>query len=58
MDPEDLADEVRTFQAICTRVCDRHNGHIINYLGDGILVIFGYPCAREFDTEHAVRAGM
>ena len=58
MDPEDLADEVRTFQAICTRVCDRHNGHIINYLGDGILVIFGYPWAREFDTEHAVRAGM
>ena len=58
MDPEDLADEIRVFQTLCTRACDTYHGHISNYLGDGILVLFGHPCASEFDPEHAVRAGM
>ena len=58
MDPEDLADEIRVFQSLCTRVADKFHGNISNYLGDGILVLFGYPYANEFDAEHAVRASL
>ena len=58
LDPEDLADEIRVFQTLCSGVAERYHGHIANYLGDGILVLFGHPFASEFDPEHAVRAGM
>lgn len=58
MDPEDLADEIRVFQALCTKVADKYHGNISNYLGDGVLVLFGHPHANEFDAEHAVRAGI
>jgi len=58
MDPEDLADDIRVFQSLCTSVADRYHGNISNYLGDGILVLFGYPCSNEFDAEHALRASI
>ena len=58
MDPEDLADDIRVFQSLCTTVSDRYNGNISNYLGDGILVLFGYPKSNEFDAEHALRASL
>ncbi len=58
MDPEDLADEIRVFQTLCTRVADKYHGNISNFLGDGILVLFGHPHASEFDAEHAVRASL
>ena len=58
LDPEDLADEIRVFQTLCAEVAEKYHGHISNYLGDGILVLFGHPLASEFDPEHAVRAGM
>jgi class 3 adenylate cyclase/tetratricopeptide (TPR) repeat protein len=58
MDPEDLADDIRVFQSICTAVADRYQGNISNYLGDGILVLFGYPCSNEFDAEHALHASL
>ena len=58
MDPEDLADEIRVVQTICASVAERFHGHIHNYLGDGIMVLFGHPYASEFDPEFAIRAGM
>ena len=58
MDPEDLADEIRVFQTLCTKVADKYHGHISNFLGDGILVFFGHPYSNEFDPEHAARAGL
>lgn len=58
LDPEDLADEIRVFQTLCGGVAEKYHGHISNYLGDGILVLFGHPVASEFDSEHAVRAGL
>ncbi len=58
LDPEDLADEIRVFQTLCGEVSHKHHGHIANYLGDGILVLFGHPYANEFAPQHAAHAGM
>ena len=58
MDPEDLSEDIREFQGICTSIADTYQGHISNYLGDGILILFGHPHASEFSPERAVRAGL
>src|SRR4030095_15020685 len=43
LDPEDLREVVRAYQAICAEVIQRFDGYIAQYLGDGLLVYFGYP---------------
>jgi TOMM system kinase/cyclase fusion protein len=58
LDPEDLRDVVRAYQDTCARVIARYDGHIAQYLGDGLLVYFGYPLAHEDDAQRAVRAGL
>jgi class 3 adenylate cyclase/predicted ATPase len=58
LDPEDLRDVVRAYQATCAKVIARFEGHIAQYLGDGLLVYFGYPLAHEDDAQRAVRAGL
>lgn len=58
MDPEDLAKDIHEFQTICTRIADACDGHISNYLGDGVMVLFGHPLASEFSPERAARAGL
>jgi class 3 adenylate cyclase len=58
LDPEDWRDVVRTYQATCAEVIQRFEGHIAQYLGDGLLVYFGYPQAHEDDAQRAVRAGL
>jgi class 3 adenylate cyclase/predicted ATPase len=58
LDPEDLREVVRQYQAVCAKVIARYDGHIAQYLGDGILVYFGYPKAHENDAQRAVRAGL
>ncbi len=58
LDPEDLRDVLRAYQAACAEVIDRYDGHIAKYIGDGLLVYFGYPQAHEDDAERAVRAGL
>jgi class 3 adenylate cyclase len=57
LDPEDLREVVRAYQEAAARAVDRYEGHIAQYLGDGLLVYFGYPKAHEQDAERAVRAG-
>src|SRR5215471_11113535 len=47
LDPEDLRQVVRTYQDTCAKVIARYEGHIAQYLGDGLLVYFGYPLAHE-----------
>src|SRR5262245_61811438 len=42
LDPEDLREVVQAYQATCARVIARYDGHIAQYLGDGLLVYFGY----------------
>ena len=58
LDPEDLREVVRAYQQTCAAVIQRFDGHIAQYLGDGLLVYFGYPQAHEDDAQRAVRAGL
>jgi class 3 adenylate cyclase len=58
LDPEEWREVVRAYQDTCARVIARFEGHIAQYLGDGLLVYFGYPLAHEDDAQRAVRAGL
>jgi class 3 adenylate cyclase/tetratricopeptide (TPR) repeat protein len=58
LDPEDLRAVVRAYQATCAEVIQRFDGHIAQYLGDGLLVYFGYPQAHEDTVQRAVRSGL
>jgi len=58
LDPEDLREVVRAYQDTCAKVIARFEGYIAQYLGDGLLVYFGYPVAHEDDAQRAVRAGL
>ena len=58
LDPEDWRAVVRAYQETCAKVIARYEGHIAQYLGDGLLVYFGYPQAHEDDAQRAVRAGL
>ena len=57
LDPEDLAVVIGSYHAACAEVVGRWDGHVARYMGDGVLVYFGYPKAHEDDAERAVRAG-
>ena len=58
LDPEEWRELVRAYQETCAKVIARFEGHIAQYLGDGLLVYFGYPLAHEDDAQRAVRAGL
>ena len=58
LDPEDLREVVRAYQETAAEVIVRFAGHIAQYLGDGLLVYFGYPQAHENDAERAIRSGL
>jgi TOMM system kinase/cyclase fusion protein len=58
LDPEDWREVVRAYQETATAVIQRFDGHIAQYLGDGLLVYFGYPQAHEDDARRAVRTGL
>src|SRR5262245_2462387 len=58
LDPEDYRTVVQQYQQICMEVIQRHDGYLAQYLGDGLLVYFGYPIAHEDDARRAVRTGL
>ncbi|MCX4247186.1 adenylate/guanylate cyclase domain-containing protein [Paraliomyxa miuraensis] len=58
LDPEDLMAVVRRYQSTCAQVIERFGGSIAQYLGDGLLVYFGYPTAFEDAPTRAARAGL
>ena len=58
LDPEELREVMRAYYDTCGKVITRFDGHIAQYLGDGLLVFFGYPHAHEDDAQRAVRAGL
>src|SRR5262249_27584096 len=58
LDPEDLREVVRAYQTACAEVIQRFDGYIAQYLGDGLLVYFGYPQAHEDDAQRAIRTGL
>jgi class 3 adenylate cyclase/tetratricopeptide (TPR) repeat protein len=58
LDPEDLREVILSYQEACARAVERFDGHVAKFLGDGILVYFGYPVAREDHPQRAVHAGL
>jgi len=58
LDPEALRELMRSYQETCSQVVDRYDGHIAQYLGDGVMVYFGWPRAHEDDAERAIRSGL
>jgi class 3 adenylate cyclase/tetratricopeptide (TPR) repeat protein len=58
LDPEDMRDVIRAYQDLAVRVVGRFDGHVARFLGDGLLIYFGYPRAHENDAERAILAGL
>jgi predicted ATPase/class 3 adenylate cyclase len=58
MDPEDLREVISAYQKSVAETVSRFGGFVAKYMGDGVLVYFGYPQAHEDDPERAVRAGL
>ncbi len=58
LDPEDLRELIRGYQARVATTIQQFDGFIARYVGDGVLIYFGWPEARETDAERAVRAGL
>ena len=58
MDPEDLRDVMAAYHKCAVETVRRFDGFLAQFLGDGVLVYFGYPHAHEDDAERAVRAGL
>ena len=57
-DPEDLRDLISAYHRVVTETIGRFAGFVAKYMGDGVLIYFGYPRAHEDDAEQAVRAGI
>ena len=58
LDPEDFREVVRAYQETASDVIERYEGHIAQYLGDGLLIYFGWPQAHENDAERAAYTGL
>ena len=58
LDPEDLREVIAAYHRAVTDVVRSFDGFVAKYMGDGVLVYFGYPQAHENDAERAVRAGL
>src|SRR3954471_16136390 len=58
LDPEDFRAVISAYQSCIENIVQQHSGMVARYMGDGALVYFGYPQAREDDTEQAVHAGL
>jgi class 3 adenylate cyclase len=58
IDPEDLREVISAYQKCVAETVQRFGGFVAKYMGDGVLVYFGYPLAHEDDAERAVRAGL
>jgi class 3 adenylate cyclase len=53
-----MREVITAYQKTVTETVDRFGGFVAKYMGDGVLVYFGYPQAHEDDAERAVRAGL
>ncbi len=58
MDPEDLREIISAYQKCVAEAVHHFGGFVARYVGDGVLVYFGYPQAHEDDAERAIRAGL
>ena len=57
-DPEDLAQETLLFHSLCETIVKKHGGYVVDFLGDGILAVFGSPPVDEFACENSIRTGL
>jgi TOMM system kinase/cyclase fusion protein len=57
LDPEELHSVLPAYQELCDKIIQRYEGHVAQYLGNEIMVYFGYPQAHEDDARRAVLAG-
>src|SRR5207244_2360162 len=58
LDPEDLREVIAAYHRAVTQIVAGFDGFVAKYMGDGVLIYFGYPRAHEDDAERAVRAGL
>jgi len=58
LDPEEFREIVRAYQELCGEITHRFDGYVARYLGDGLLIYFGFPVAHEEDAQRAVRTGL
>ncbi|MFY9974225.1 MAG: adenylate/guanylate cyclase domain-containing protein, partial [Chromatiaceae bacterium] len=58
LDPEELRELIQTYRKACGDVVARYDGHVAQYLGDGLLIYFGWPTAYEDAAERGVRSGL
>jgi class 3 adenylate cyclase/predicted ATPase len=58
LDPEDWREIIMSYDSAATEAVERFGGHVAQYLGDGLLVYFGYPRANDDDPQRAVLAGL
>ena len=58
LDPEDLQELMRAYYRVCDSTVKNYDGHVAQYLGDGVLIYFGYPTAHEDDPVRAMQAGL
>ncbi len=58
LDPEEMREVIRVYQAACAKAVGRHGGYLAKFMGDGVLVYFGYPQAQGNDAERAAHAGL
>jgi class 3 adenylate cyclase len=58
MDPEDLREVISAYQKCVAEAVERFGSYVAKFMGDGVLIFFGYPQAHEDDAERAVRAGL
>lgn len=57
-DPEIVLELLTSYKDICATLIERYGGHVLRYVGDGVLATFGYPRAREDDAARAVATGL
>ena len=58
LDPEDLRQVILAYQQVCAEEIRRFDGYLARYVGDGLLIYFGYPQAHEDDAHRAVRTAL
>jgi class 3 adenylate cyclase/predicted ATPase len=58
LDPEDMRAVISAYRRAAGEVAERYQGHVAQYLGDGLMVYFGWPVAHEDDAIRAVHAGL
>lgn len=58
VDPEELSQIITAYREICDEATDAVQGHVAQYLGDGVMIYFGYPQAQEDAADRAIRAGL